>query len=178
MNKKNKHIDTFLTQKFGKDTGFTVPKNYFNTVEDTFFNHLLEEKLPETEGFSVPENYFNTLENKILNKINQRETKVITLKSKIISWLPVTAAASILLFIAINYFSTQNRLQFNTISSDDVASWLDNDYESIAPNDITFMMDTSDFNENIYANNTLKDTKIEEYINTTMDSYSLINEIN
>ena len=60
MENKNIHNDDWLSN-LPKDSGFDVPKGYFDSVEDEFSARLREESLPDASGFDVPEGYFDDI---------------------------------------------------------------------------------------------------------------------
>ena len=106
--------EAFLKSVLQNSTGFSVPKDYFDTAEDRFSSFLIEKELPEETGFFVPENYFQTVEKSILKKTGfKKEVKVISLKSKFLKYIPVAAVASVALLLSINYFTSLNTLEIN-----------------------------------------------------------------
>ena len=177
-----KELNKYNNKKFSlneiKDSGFKTPTNFLDSVEDDFFSKLTEEKLPNSNGFEVPKDYFNSLEDEILKKITPK-TKVISLGSRLKKMIPLAAAASVLLFIGINYFSVQSEtITFDDISSTEIENWLENGYTSINTTDLASVLDETDFNDNeLIDNTTIEDTEIEDYLNS-IDASSLINEIN
>jgi hypothetical protein len=69
-----------------KNTGFKVPKDYFNTLEDTILNKIKVNsalKGVDNPGFEMPDGYLNTLEDNFFNTLPKEENpKVISLFSK------------------------------------------------------------------------------------------------
>ncbi|OSY88348.1 hypothetical protein WH52_06180 [Tenacibaculum holothuriorum] len=178
MKEFNKHNKKELSLNEIKSTGFKTPTNFLDSVEDDFFTKIAEEKLPKTNGFEVPKDYFNSLEDEILKKVPS-QTKVINLRSRLKKAIPLAAAASVLLFIGINYFSVQSEtITFDDISSTEIENWLENGYTSINTTDLASVLDETDFNDNeLIDNTTIEDIEIEDYLNS-IDASSLINEIN
>ena len=107
MNKELENNEKFIHQVVGKDTGFSVPQNYFEEIEDSFSTYLFEEKNSKKTTFEIPNNYFNTLEDNILDKVlvNKKPIKVISLKQRILKRVPLIAAAVVILFIGLNSFN-------------------------------------------------------------------------
>ena len=97
MNKELKNSEKFIHQVVGKETGFSVPQNYFEEIEDNFSTHLFEEKNSKKITFEIPNNYFNTIEDKILLKVvvNKKPIKVISLKQRILKRVPLTYLCSV-----------------------------------------------------------------------------------
>lgn len=89
-----------------ENAGFSAPKNYFSAIEERFSSFLLEDKLSKEIGFTIPKNYFYKLENSIKAKIiPKKEIKPLSLKSNILKYIPIATAASIALFLNINYLN-------------------------------------------------------------------------
>ena len=85
-----------------KNTGFNVPKDYFNSLEETVFNKIKTEDIfadIENPGFKMPENYLNDMEDKVLRTIKTEQPKVISLTSRRnLLYMSGVAAAVVLLF--------------------------------------------------------------------------------
>jgi hypothetical protein len=69
-----------------KNTGFKVPKDYFNTLEDIILNNIKVNSVlkgVDNPGFEMPDGYLNTLEDNFFNTLPKEENpKVISLFSK------------------------------------------------------------------------------------------------
>ena len=175
MDKDLKHSIDFINNKVGKKTGFSLPENYFEEMEPTFFSSETTVTISKENAFKTPDNYFNTVEENILTKLKatSKEVKVISLYKRVLDFIPITAAASVLLFIGLHYFTTNNQNSFNTITQADVASWYENGYGDTDTNELAIVLESSDFEENILPS--IDDENLEEYLNT-IDSSTLINE--
>ena len=177
MDKELKNKIDFINQRTGKKTGFSTPENYFEEMEDIFFTTITIENLPKEEILKTPENYFNTVEDTILTKLNivtPKKGKVISLYQKVLKFIPVTAAASVLLFIGLNYFNTNNTFTFDDITQADVTSWYENGYGTTNNDELAITLDSSDFEEGILTS--INDDNLEDYLNT-IDDTTLLNEI-
>ncbi len=170
--------EAYLNSILEKESGFCAPKNYFNTIEDSFELKLIDEKLKPEEGFTLPDSYFNKLENAILAKVlsNKKETKLISFKERILKFIPMTAAAIVILFVGLNsfVFNTDEEFTSDSLTEIDIEYWLDtntiNTYEiSITIEDV--LLDENDF---YFAN--LEDKTIEDYINS-IDNNSIFEEL-
>ena len=85
-----------------KSNGFKTPENYFDSIEDKFFERLKFEENIEgvnDSGFTAPEDYFDTLEDKILSKLEDKP--VVKLNSRKNFYYIAGIAASLLLLFAI-----------------------------------------------------------------------------
>ena len=131
MDKNIKNLNNILNDFTKKESNFAVPENYFNNLEDDILSKVIENQFPGELSYNVPENYFDTFEEDIFKKINlkeQKPTKLISLKSRLIKIIPTAAAACILLFIGFNYFSMNSTTTFENITSDEIENWLDENY--------------------------------------------------
>lgn len=166
-------VFTKLTaQNFSKKEGFTMPTSYFETVENSVFNKIQKEKDCQKAGFKIPKNYLDTLEDKVLTKIDnhKKEIKVIDFKSVILKRIvPFVAAASLVLFIVINYNS--NTISFENIASTEIEKWIENDLIILDAYEIAEVyQDTEIENQDIFA-----EDELVEYLNGT-DIESLLLE--
>lgn len=175
MNKELKNSVQFITDKVGKSTSFTTPKDYFDTFENSFYNKLAEENLPKRTGFSTPETYFETLEETVLSKVLEKETKVISLKERLLKVIPIAAAASILLFIGLNtfLFKTNKSITLDNLSDSDIEYWMSTN--NINYNDIVLVLQDDLLKDNDFSLTNIKSETIEDYIIST-DNTNLFNE--
>ena len=170
--------EAFLKSVLQNSTGFSVPKDYFDTAEDRFSSFLIEKELPEETGFFVPENYFQTVEKSILKKTGfKKEVKVISLKSKFLKYIPVAAVASIALFLSINYFTSSNysEINFDLLERTDIENWIVENSNELSDKDFITLLHNEISNENDFALTDLQSDAIEEYI-INIEESSLLNE--
>lgn len=177
MNNNLEHSEEFIRSKVGLKNGLSTPENYFEGFEDSFFATLSSEIIPNEHKLEVPSNYFETLEDRILAKVSieKKETKVISLRERILQIIPTAAAASILLFVGLTYFSNPT-VTFDDITITDIDSWYDNNNENINSSDLAMVFEASDFDDNILSENSIEDDSLEEYLNA-VDPSTLLNEI-
>ena len=177
MDKELKNSVQFIADKVGKKPSFTTPQDYFDTFEDGFLNRLTEEKLPKNSGFKTPETYFDDLEDTVLLKVlvQKKETKVISLKHRILKVIPFAAAASILLFIGLNsfVFNTDKQITIDAISDVEIENWMNTN--NIHYNDVALVLQEDILNDNEFSLANIKNETIEDYIIST-DNTSLLNE--
>lgn len=178
MDKELKNSIEYISKKVGTKTGFTTPSNYLNNLEDAILVKLSEEKLSKVAGFETPKNYFNNLEDTILAKVSspKKETKIVTLKSRVLKIIPFAAAASVLLFIGLNsfVFNSTDEFTINNLSENDLEYWISSNI--INTNDVTEILQDEILDESDFSLITIKDEVIEDYIYTT-DDIDLLNEI-
>lgn len=176
MDKDLKHSIDFINNKAGKKTGFSLPENYFEEMEKAFFSSETTVVISKENTFKTPANYFDTVEENILTKLKAapKEVKVISLYKRVLDFIPVAAAASVLLFIGLHYITTSNKESFNTITQADIASWYENGYGDTDTNELAIALESSDFEDNILPS--MDAEHLEDYLNT-IDNSTLINEI-
>ncbi|REH52356.1 hypothetical protein C7448_10388 [Tenacibaculum gallaicum] len=176
MDKKIKHTIDYISQQVGKDNGFSTPQNYFEKVEETINTSVFIDSLPKNKPFNTPHGYFDTIETRIQSELaieQPKESKVISLRKRILQYVPVAAAASVLLFIGINYFNTQ-KITFEDITITDIESWYENGYGDIDNSELATTLNTSELEEDIFAS--ISDETLEDYL-SSVDTPTLINEI-
>lgn len=154
-------------------SGFKVPEDYFNTLENSLMNQLKSETLAKKSGFKVPEDYFSDFELKTPTEENS--SKVIQLKD----WSKWVAAAAIVAFavigaLYIDSMSPNKNLQFSDLDNDMIERYLDFNLET--PEDYIDFENTTVkklVDENI---TTLNDQDIIEYLNDNLDDQDFDNE--
>ena len=178
MDTKNKNSLEYIKKITQNKSGFSTPENYFDSLEDTVFSKIKEQSFSKENAFTVPKNYFEHFEDSLFEKIDfpTKEVKVISLRSRILKIIPAAAAASVLLFIGLNYFTFSNSISFDSIPSEDIENWLDDSYINNASSTVNFV--DADFKDsNVLEEVTsIKDEDILEYFNT-IDSTTLLTEI-
>lgn len=104
-----------------KNSGFKVPDNYFDSLEDSIMDQFnLSKKIAET-GFKTPDSYFDTIEEKIMSRVDH-EPKVVQLFSKQnLVYVAGIAAALVLMFsIIVN----RNQLTFDDLETTSIENYL------------------------------------------------------
>lgn len=176
--KNNRNFNFDENQK--QSHGFSVPENYFDSVENAVFAKISESSFPKETGFSVPNNYFETVDKALYKSLNivHKEPKVISLRTRMLKYIPTAAAASILLFVGLNYMTLSDSISFESISSDEVENWINNNYLNQNPNNFRDQFVDADFTENALLddNLTITDQDIMDYFNT-IDNKALLTEI-
>lgn len=171
-------ISKKTTETFPDTNGFSIPKNYFNALENELIERISEISLPKKVNVGgVPEGYFESLEDSILGKIKEeeieeakKEVKVISLSQRIRKYIPVAAAASVLLFVATYFFIPTTEVGEVTIAELD--DWFESGYGETNSYELAMLFTTDDFSEEDLSVNVSDDT-LEEYFNT-IDTSTLI----
>jgi len=108
-----------------KSTGFKTPDNYFDSLEDKLFERISNQDFIEdieTTGYTVPNDYFKSIEDKVLNKLDTKNTPVVSLFTRKSFYYIAGIAASLLLLFAI--FTNTNKTE--ELSLEIVESYLEN----------------------------------------------------
>lgn len=179
MDKKTENSEEYLNSILSKETGFSLPKSYFENFDNEIETRLFEEKNLLKNNFKTPNNYFEKLEDTIISKVKSpnKDVKVISLKERFLKVIPFAAAASVILFIGLNsfYFNKTQELTLDSLSDNDIEFWLDSN--ALNSNDISYVFQDNILDENELNFATIEDKNIEDYIHFINDD-SLLNELN
>ena len=120
MDDNIKNSEAYLNSFLTEGNGFSVSKNYFDNLEDAIEIKVFENSFPKQQVFTTPHSYFKSLDNNILTKVSttKKETKVISFKERVLKIIPVSVAASLILFIGLNsfVFNTDKKLTLDSLS--------------------------------------------------------------
>lgn len=179
MDKELKNNIDFINQKVGKKTGFSIPNNYFEDTEEGILSSIKTESFTKKNSFKIPDNYFNEIEDDIFAKINNqntKETKVISLRKRFLQMVPIAAAASILLFIGLNYFNTDNGSTYtiDDITEAEITAWYENGYGDTDDDEFVLALNTIDLDSDAFSD--ISNDNLEEYLDD-IDSSTYLNEI-
>jgi hypothetical protein len=173
MKQNNKQIQEDTNNKLPNEAGFSVPKGYFDTIEDDFSAKLIDEHLPNNSGFKIPENYFENLGDHVISKVELlKKGKLISFRRKTIKLIPVAAAIALFLFIGINFMFTDK----TELSSDEIALWFDNNINTITNDDLITELGDLVLDDTSLLDEIINNNSIEYYVNAN-DNYLLIQDI-
>lgn len=177
MDKDLKNSINYITQKMGKKSGFSVPEKYFDEIENNAITNIFAEQLPKSTNLNVPTNYFSTLEDSILSKIasEEKNTNVISLRSKFFSFVPYVAAASVLLFLGFYLFNNLNNTNINELDFANIEDWYENGYIDTNDSDLALALEMTDFEEDEITSINFNDDNVENYLNS-IDNTTIFNE--
>ncbi|MBZ9779145.1 hypothetical protein LB452_09430 [Psychroflexus sp. CAK8W] len=156
-----------------RKTGFKVPKDYFETLEDSLLNTIKSESYTEKSGFKIPNDYFSGF--KVNIPLEEKPTKVIQLK-EFSKWMVAASIVAIAVIGAlyIDRISPNQNIQFSDLDNDMIERYLDYhietpdefiDYENTSVKDLV--------NQNISK---LDDKDIIEYLNDKIEDQDFDNE--
>jgi hypothetical protein len=178
MENNRNHIENFLKSVLNKDTGFTAPKNYFKDAEDNCSAFLVVHTFPKGNGLAAPKNYFEELEQSIINKIAiKKEVGVLSLRTRLLKYLPLATAAFVALFLSLNYLIPSNTksTSFETLAQPDLENWIVDNSNELSDQDFVALLHSNIINENDFALTDIRNDDIEEYI-IYSENTSLLNE--
>lgn len=155
MKRKDLHkIAPKLSEISLKKSGFEIPSNYFETIEDGVLAKLKAENLTlikTRESFQTPENYFNSIEDIVITKLkaealNTKNNNTIpedyfkTLETKVISEIKTTPkvislknkfikyvapiAIAASLLLVFVLNNTSTNVTFASLSSSEIENWI------------------------------------------------------
>jgi hypothetical protein len=164
-------------------SGFTTPKDYFDTFEDRLFDKFQAETvIPKETGFTIPDNYFDGLEDSLANELfpsEEKEKKVIPIHTKrnYLKYIGYAAAACVLFLGVINFFqSPTTEFSIDDVVNSEINTFIENDL--IAMNNYELM--TAFEEENIDVSSlfevTLNETETIDYLDNIADPYDLLIE--
>ncbi|MCF6279125.1 MAG: hypothetical protein L3J14_02140 [Flavobacteriaceae bacterium] len=159
-------------EKLDKENPFKTPDNYFLTIEDRVFDNIKSEE--KETAFSIPKGYFDTVEDNVFKKLHT-ETKVIDFKTRFTkTFLPIAAAASLLLFVTLQLLNSNNDNTdlFASMEISEIESWIEDGSLELDSYEITTVYQDVDF-EDLELNQQYSDDNLVEYLED-IDIQSLI----
>ncbi|RXR19045.1 hypothetical protein EQG63_06255 [Flavobacterium amnicola] len=141
-------------------TGFKIPENYFDSLEERVMQRISFDENKIATGFKVPDQYFDSLEEKVMQKLplETKEVKVISLWQRKSVWISSIAAVFLISLGTLYFFNQQDSTDL-TISSDYLA------YQSdITTEDIALQLTDEDITA-LESELTTFDSETETYIN-------------
>jgi len=194
MKKEDVHkIIPELSEISLKKTGFELPENYFETVEDTVIATLKTENLQNkinSKTFKTPDNYFDSIEDIVLAKLkaealqNKNNSQIPenyfeTLETKVISEIKtapkvISLKTKLTKFIApiaiaaslLLVFVLNNNsttVSFESLAVTDIESWIDNGSIDIDALSIASIYPDIELDTKIYSVS-LTDEEVLDYL--------------
>lgn len=157
-----------------KNTGFNVPKDYFETFEAKLYNRInFSLDTPQDAGFRAPEDYFESFEDAVLKRVlTEDKGRVITLFSnKKLSYVASIAAA---LIILIGLPILNQEPTFDSLETETVENYIIS--ENISSYEIASLLSDEQLEEDIYVTHDLEKETIETYLLNNIEVEDLILE--
>jgi len=198
--KKNKlHNNApILHEISSKDTGFEIPQNYFNEIEEHFILELnIQKTAPKASdtAFKLPNNYFDGIEDLVLAKtkfksIKNKHTynlpnhyfdnledrvlsKIKTQKTifsikKLATYVAPLAIAASLLFIFI-LNNNQKTVTFDSLATSEIEQFIDNGFVDIDSQSLAIAFSTVEISSNILNTSFTEDEVLDYLSNEDLD---------
>lgn len=144
-----------------QDSGFKVPKDYFENFEDSILSHTsLKEKVSDS-GFNVPQDYFDFVEEEIFSKVSQNDSsKVISLlNKKAVLYVTSMAAALILMF---NLIDRKSEVDINSIETASIERYLSD--EDFGSDELAVLFDDTEFLDDSFNSISFSEEAMEDYV--------------
>ena len=157
-----------------KQSGFKVPKDYFENLEESLLNSSEINIDIKESGFKVPDNYFDKVETSILNKTSNKtkETRVISLYNKKTLITSLSIAATILLLLNLSIFDKQ--ITFDSIDNAALETFVLN--EELESLDIARLISNDNELSNSLLPDSVSDTYLESYLLDSEDIEDIISD--
>jgi len=149
-----------------KSTGFKIPDNYLEGIEDTVLSQIKLKSI-EGSGFKVPNGYFDSLEDTVINKISKNEkTKVINLFTRQNLLYVSSIAATLLLLFNLTLFNKKS-ISFEALETASVESYIMNEF--INSYDMASLLSDEDIVVENFIEYNFSEENMEDYILNHVD---------
>ena len=166
-NKKLHNIDS---------PGFSVPKDYFESLDESLLNIINEEKLKELSsdsGFEIPKNYFDELGIRLEKHLHSnKKSRVINLFDDKILRYATGVAAAIVILMALTL--TNSKPSFDNLENETVENFVID--EDISSYEIASLLSEDQLDEEVFISHDLNEENLENYLLNTSDIEALIIE--
>jgi len=164
--------------KENKNSGFEIPKDYFEKFEERLFAKLDEDVIPKEAGFSVPGGYFDIVEEDIMKgvvKTKVDQPKVIGLNSRrVIIYVSSIAASVAIIFGLIGKYSTSE--SFNDLQISTIESYIEEGNVTIDSYEIASLLADEDIENGNFLSEPFSDESLETYLLDNIDDSSILIE--
>ena len=156
-----------------KKTGFKVPEDYFDNLEEQLLSTVKLKNKNPSSGFGVPDGYFETLEERIFQQVPEaQESKVISLfRNKYILYT-AGIAASILILFNLSIFNHQTT--WADIDTETAENYVIN--ENIGTYEIASLLEIEEIDETIFFDLDIKEEQLETYLENNAEIETLLIE--
>jgi len=168
-------------EKLSDTEGFSTPDSYFENVENNILEKIQKEKsqqakLPSSKkaGFILPENYLKSVEGTISDKLKDdtKQVKVVNFRTTLIKRIiPFAVAASLLLFVILNYNSKTT--SFDTVAATEIEQWIEDDLITFETAEIAEVYNDTELENQVFSSE--DENELVDYLNGT-DIESLLFE--
>ncbi len=163
------------------DLPFGVPKDYFESFEDTLMARIAEEDLKAmvpNSGFVIPPQYMATLENIVMSKLDAgSKTKVISIVRRKTVYGIVAVAACLLLIVTIFNNPKATNQTLADVETETLESFINSDAIAYSNYELINFYADSELEFNTTTNSEeISSEDLEEYLIDYLDSDDLLNQ--
>ena len=149
VNMKNENLHNI------KDSGFKIPQNYFEGLEDSILAEAKLKNLVSNSGFKTPEGYLDNFTVSV-----KKETKVISIFSRKNMLMVSSIAAALVLFFSLNVFDN-SPLSYNDLDTTTVDNYILDETEI---GDLTALFQDNELSEGQFIEYTISDETLNSYL--------------
>ena len=162
------------------NTGFKVPDQYFEGLEDRLLDTIAEDNLPKSAGFKTPEGYFETfetrLEKRLSEEIHTTTPKVMPLYKRKMFLYTASIAAVFACIVSVVTFSSETSIDIQDINTEAIASYIDDGNLDISSQELALFLQEEDMNVLEIASEEISNENITDYLLNTIDDPTLFIE--
>jgi hypothetical protein len=162
--------------KASKNSGFTIPKGYFDSFNEELDTKIRANSFPESPGFKAPGGYFDTFE----VKIEKQKPKGKRIEFFFSKFKYAAAAAIVVGFLSTFYLlipsnGSYDKL-YNSISQQEIDSWFDQNEIEISSIDMVavYSDDLSEATDLLESN--FNEQNITTYLQESSETEIVIDE--
>lgn len=161
-------LESKLKSKIGTINPFKVNETYFENFEDSISNSLENRNTKSVKTtLKVPDYYFENFEQKVLLKLKNttenKEVKVISLRSRIIKIsATIAVAASLAIFFIFNQQQTDD-ISFDSLALSEIEEWINQDQLDLDAYQIASVYTETKLQSNL-LNSTINEDELEEFL--------------
>ncbi|MGB5822341.1 MAG: hypothetical protein WBG90_22855 [Saonia sp.] len=171
-------------KKEHKKSHFKTPEGYFEGLTDRLLDKISdsgsqgkETLLPKKEGFTVPDGYFKDLHHTIDQKLKEKETQVVPLRSyKKYYYAVASIAALVLLVFGLQWTNSDTKdISFEGLASSDIEAYFE-DYElGLTSYEIAQVIPVEELEINDILEDGLEQENIIDYLDNNIEDFEDLN---
>ena len=129
--------------------------------------------LPNKDGFKVPEGYFDSLNKKVLEKVTEKEIKVIRLQAYKKYFYAAASVAAIVLLVLSMQWKDKSSFTFDDLARTDIEIYLEENDLGLSSYELAEVLLTEEMEVNDILNIELDDENIIDYLEDNIDELNL-----
>lgn len=163
---------------FKKDKSFKNPEGYFEGFTDKLLDKIANSKestLPKKDGFKVPDGYFNDLHKNIDQKLNQKETQVVPLRSYKKYYYAAASIAAVILVVFGLQWNNAKDITFEDLADADIEAYFEDNELGLTTYEIAEVLLVDQLQINDILEEQLDGENIIEYLDDNIDDIEDLN---